>query len=118
MAGDAADIASEAGPLELLVLQPTPFCNIDCSYCYLPSRQSKARMSPDVLDRICERVFSGELARGGFTVVWHAGEPLVLPVSYYERAFAIIAARNVDRVPVDHSFQTNATLLTQEWCDF
>ena len=34
------------GPLDLLVIQPTPFCNIDCSYCYLPTRQSKERMAP------------------------------------------------------------------------
>ena len=30
----------QPGPLELLVVQPTPFCNINCSYCYLPERQS------------------------------------------------------------------------------
>src|SRR5205085_1513349 len=33
------------GRLRLLVLQPTPFCNIDCSYCYLSNRGSAARMS-------------------------------------------------------------------------
>ena len=28
-----------AGPvIETLVVQPTPFCNIACSYCYLPNR--------------------------------------------------------------------------------
>jgi len=28
--------------LQLLVIQPTPFCNIDCRYCYLPDRSNKA----------------------------------------------------------------------------
>ena len=27
----------------LLVLQSTPFCNINCDYCYLPDRSSTAR---------------------------------------------------------------------------
>jgi sulfatase maturation enzyme AslB (radical SAM superfamily) len=22
---------------QLLILQPTPFCNLDCDYCYLPN---------------------------------------------------------------------------------
>lgn len=28
----------DPGPIEQLVLQPTPFCNLDCKYCYLPNR--------------------------------------------------------------------------------
>ena len=48
--GNAKGLPMVAGPLELLVLQPTPFCNINCSYCYLPDRQSTRRMTPDTLD--------------------------------------------------------------------
>src|SRR5271157_4331855 len=88
----------DVGPLDLLVLQPTPFCNIDCSYCYLPSRQSRERMSPAVLAAVFDRVFDSGLATRRFTVVWHAGEPLVLPVAYYERALEIVDARNRDRI--------------------
>ena len=28
-----------AGRTRLLILQSTPFCNIDCEYCYLPARR-------------------------------------------------------------------------------
>jgi sulfatase maturation enzyme AslB (radical SAM superfamily) len=37
-----------AGPISQLVLQPTPFCNLSCSYCYLTkeSRASKSKMTP------------------------------------------------------------------------
>ena len=55
--------------LGLLVLQPTPFCNIDCSYCYLSNRRSTARMSSlDVGARVPARVrkrVSGSATRGG-----------------------------------------------------
>src|SRR6185295_14215355 len=44
--------------IELLVIQPTPFCNLDCSYCYLPHRSSTRRISPEVLRRTFERVFA------------------------------------------------------------
>src|SRR5262245_36431103 len=37
--------AMDSPRLRQLVLQPTPFCNIDCRYCYLADRKSTARMS-------------------------------------------------------------------------
>ncbi len=107
-----------AGPLELLVLQPTPFCNLDCSYCYLPDRDSKRRMSDATLNRVFQFVFSSGIVEQGFTVVWHAGEPMVLPVSYYERAIEIAAAHNPGGVQVRQSFQTNGVLIDDEWCEF
>jgi uncharacterized protein len=109
---------TEPGPLDLLVLQPTPFCNINCSYCYLPDRRSRKQISSEVLDRVFDQVFTSGLVRQPFTVVWHAGEPLVLPPRFYEKAFALLAALNVNKVSVAHSFQTNATLIDDDWCQF
>src|SRR5438093_5440723 len=106
------------GPLELLVLQPTPFCNINCSYCYLPDRQSTRRMSRDTLEQTFRWVFAGDLAREPFTLLWHAGEPLVLPVAWYEEAAELLDRHNTRQVPVVQSFQTNATLIDAEWCEF
>jgi sulfatase maturation enzyme AslB (radical SAM superfamily) len=40
------------GPLDLLVVQPTPFCNLDCSYCYLPDRANTRRMTLDTLEQV------------------------------------------------------------------
>ena len=37
-----------AGTFHTLVLQPTSFCNLDCSYCYLPDRRSRRLMSVPV----------------------------------------------------------------------
>jgi uncharacterized protein len=108
----------ETGPLDLLVLQPTPFCNLDCSYCYLPDRLSKKRISTAVLERVFAEVFGSGLVRQPFTVVWHAGEPLVLSPSFYREAFEIIAKQNRDQLPISHSFQTNGTLIDDAWCDF
>jgi uncharacterized protein len=107
-----------AGPLELLVLQPTPFCNLDCTYCYLPDRDSKRRMSDATLNRVFQFVFSSGIVEQGFTVVWHAGEPMVLPVGYYERAIEIAGEHNPAGVQVRHSFQTNGVLIDDAWCDF
>jgi uncharacterized protein len=113
-----AGSATGPGALELLVLQPTPFCNINCSYCYLPDRQSTRRMSPEVLEGTFRWVFASGLVREPFTLLWHAGEPLVLPVSFYETAEDLLRRCNDSGVGVLQSFQTNATLIDAEWCAF
>ena len=101
----------------LLVLQPTPFCNIDCDYCYLPNRQDTSRMSLDVVRLAAKRLADDGLAGSTLTVVWHAGEPLVVPPSYYEKAFAVVADAIGQECRISHSFQTNGTLINDEWCD-
>jgi uncharacterized protein len=101
----------------LLILQPTPFCNIDCSYCYLPNRSSKARMSLATVHQAALRIQQDGLAGNELTVVWHAGEPLTMPRSFYEDAFAAIREALDPAVSISHSIQTNATLIDDAWCD-
>lgn len=104
-----------SGVLELLVLQPTPFCNLDCSYCYLPHRDDRRRMPLDLLSRCCERLQESGLVGDALTVVWHAGEPLVVPPGWYEEAFAIMASGLGRMTRLRHSFQTNGTLVDNRW---
>jgi uncharacterized protein len=113
--GPRAD--SELG-LRLLVLQPTPFCNIDCAYCYLPDRLSTATMSLETVDEACALVFDSGLVRERLEVAWHAGEPLVVPLAWYEGAFALIEQRRPARLKLEHCFQTNGLLLNEAWARF
>jgi uncharacterized protein len=75
-------------------------------------------MSPDTLEQTFRWVFESGLAREPFTLLWHAGEPLVLPVSFYERADDLLRRHNINNLPILQSFQTNATLLDAGWCPF
>lgn len=101
----------------LLVLQPTPFCNIDCSYCYLPQRDDRSRMSLATVQRAAAGLREDRLVDGELTVIWHAGEPLVLPPHWYADAFAAVA-QALPGVAVTHAMQTNATLIDDAWCGF
>lgn len=103
--------------IRTIVLQPTPFCNIYCKYCYLQQRNDASRMSLETVKASFERVFASPFAGDQITVIWHAGEPLVMPVSYYEAAFRLIEELRPASVQIRHSFQTNGTLVTEEWCD-
>jgi uncharacterized protein len=103
--------------IQTIVLQPTPFCNIFCKYCYLPQRDDTSRMDLKTVKATFAKVFASGFAGEQITVIWHAGEPLVLPVSYYEAAFQMIEQMRPASVRIRHSFQTNGTLVTKEWCD-
>jgi len=100
-----------------VVLQPTPFCNINCRYCYLPTRSDKAVMPLTTIVATFEKIFASGWASPQITVIWHAGEPLVLPVSYYEQAFQAIEAIRPESLQLRHSIQTNGMLINPEWCD-
>ncbi len=104
--------------LDLLVLQATPFCNLDCSYCYLPNRDDKRRMSMETLRDTLRMVASGGLATETLSIVWHAGEPLVVGRDYYREAFAVVAECVPAGTRIRHQFQTNAVLLDDAWCEF
>ena len=104
--------------IETVVLQPTPFCNIDCRYCYLPDRTDLTVMKRETVTAVFERIFSSGWASPYLTVIWHAGEPMVLPVSYYETAFSAIEALRPPALTIHHAIQTNGMLLTPEWCTF
>jgi len=100
------------------IIQPTSFCNINCRYCYLPNRLSTKRMDTRTLSCIFDRIFSSSLISDSVKILWHAGEPMTLPIRFYDEAFQLIEQHNTHQIPVIFAFQTNGTRITQQWCDF
>ena len=103
---------------QLVIIQPTSFCNINCRYCYLPHRRVARRISVETLSQTFKMLFASPFVSDDIEFVWHAGEPLVLPIGFYERAFQLQEEWNINSVRIVNSFQTNATLITQKWCRF
>lgn len=62
-------------------------------------------------------LLEADLIGDAITILWHAGEPLTLPVSYYRSAFAAIRGIVPALTVITHSFQTNGLLINEEWCD-
>lgn len=108
---------SDPPAIRVVVVQPTPFCNINCRYCYLPRRTDTTVMTPSTVRTLFERVFASGWASDELTVIWHAGEPLVVPPAFYENAFQTIAALRPHSVRIRHSMQTNGMLISPEWCE-
>jgi len=103
--------------LDLLVLQPTPFCNIDCKYCYLPDRHLKKKLSSETITRTIDNIVKDNLVDKTLSIVWHAGEPLAISIDYFE--FLLITIQNSAEehsLEIAHSIQTNGMLINDEWC--
>lgn len=109
------------GPLQLLVIQPTPYCNLDCDYCYLPNRSDRQRLPLELLEAALERVLESPYVGGDFTLLWHAGEPLTMPITFYDEASACVRRAEArwpgEPLTIHQSLQTNATLIDEAWCD-
>ncbi|MET0710474.1 MAG: GRRM system radical SAM/SPASM domain protein, partial [Tardiphaga sp.] len=63
----------------------------------------------DIVESAVRFVFDNALAAPDFTIVWHSGEPLVLPVQWYREAFASASRGAPASLP--HSMQTNGMLV-------
>ena len=99
--------------VQSVVMQPTSFCNIDCTYCYLPFRHANQIMSEDIAENVAEGL-AGIIDRS-VNVIWHGGEPLTCGIRHVLRLiqpFELLRQRKL----VTHVIQTNATLIDEKWC--
>jgi len=104
--------------IDIVVVQPTPFCNINCTYCYLPHRNDRSVIAQSTVHNLFAKLFASGWAAPHVNVIWHAGEPMVMPIAFYRQAFETIERLRPEQVCVTHSIQTNGMLITPAWCDF
>ena len=74
-------------------------------------------MGQDVLEAIGRRIVASAAFQNDTTLIWHAGEPLVLPPDWYRAAVNTLQLASGITLP-RQSFQTNATLISDDWLDY
>ena len=110
-----------ARPFHVLAKPTGPICNLDCEYCFFLSKEAlypgdRFRMADDVLEAYL-RGLLGAHPDGEVTVAWQGGEPTLMGVDFFRRAVEMVDAVRRPGQRVQHTMQTNATLLTDEWCE-
>lgn len=102
-----------------VVMQTTPFCNIDCKYCYLPERRSKDRMEPALVRRLAERVAEYQDGSAPVKWYWHAGEPLTVGLDHFRACHEAVAAGAPALADTfRYHVQTNGILIDDAWARF
>ncbi|MBN1373599.1 MAG: anaerobic sulfatase maturase [Anaerolineaceae bacterium] len=97
-------------------------CNLDCAYCfYLTKEQlfpeSSFRMSDAVLESFTRQYIQAQRVPE-VTFAWQGGEPTLMGLEFFERAVALQQQYCPPGMKISNSFQTNATLIDDEWARF
>ena len=108
-------------PFHVLAKPTGPICNLDCEYCFFLSKESlypgdRFRMADDLLEEYL-RQFIGSQPDGEVTVAWQGGEPTLMGVDFFRRAVEMAEGIRRPGQRLQHTIQTNGTLLTDEWCE-
>ena len=106
-----------------VLAKPTgPICNLDCEYCFFLSKETlypgdRFRMAQDLLETYVRQLFEAHASSPEVVVAWQGGEPTLMGVEFFRRAVELTEEMARPGQRVQHTIQTNGTLLTNEWCE-
>jgi len=92
-------------------------CNLSCSYCFYKGKGDSQKfevMNDEVLRIFTEKYIAENSDAINFA--WQGGEPLLAGIDFYKKAISL--QKNFAHKKITNAMQTNATLITDEWCEF
>jgi uncharacterized protein len=112
--------ASTPAAFHVLAKPSGPICNLDCTYCFFLSKEAlypgdRFRMTDEVLEAYIRQLLEAHTAPE-VTIAWQGGEPTLMGVDFFRRAIELAERYRRPGQVLQHTMQTNATLLTDEWC--
>jgi uncharacterized protein len=75
-------------------------------------------MPMSILSATLSRLLEANLVGSSLALCWHVGEPLTLPISYYEDSIGVMRDVLPASCTMNLKLQTNGILITDEWCRF
>lgn len=107
-------------PLYVMAKPAGASCNLRCKYCYYLEKSTLTPhprpMSDEVLESFVRQYIEAQTTlEVNFT--WHGGEPLLRPISFYEKALEY-QQRYARGRQIFNCIQTNATLIDDKWAEF
>lgn len=97
-------------------------CNLDCHYCFYLKKESlypgaPFRMTDDLLEEYTRQYIASQ-STPEVTFAWQGGEPTLMGLDFFRRAVELQAKYRKPGTTIRNSFQTNGTLLDDDWCAF
>jgi uncharacterized protein len=95
---------------------------LDCSYCFFLSKEelypgSEFRMSENLLTQYLRQLLESHTVPE-VTVAWQGGEPTMMGLDFFRRAVELVAQLAGPGRRVEHTMQTNGTLIDDQWAAF
>ena len=106
-----------------VMAKPTgAICNLDCTYCFYLSKESlyqgsRFRMSVELMETYVKQLMESQQTTD-VTVAWQGGEPTLIGLPFFKEVVKATKRHRRAGQRVNHTIQTNATLLTDDWASF
>ncbi len=106
-------------PFSLLIKPASADCNLRCPYCFYLSRSllypesARHRMSDEVLEKLVSSYMA--TPQDVYAFAWQGGEPSLMGVEFYRKVVALQQRYGRPGAVVSNSFQTNTTLIDDEF---
>ena len=100
-----------------------PICNLDCEYCFYLDKEKlypntrSFRMNDEILENYVREYIEAQQVNE-VTFAWQGGEPTLMGVDFFRRAAEYQKKYRQHGMHIQNTFQTNGTLLNDEWGAF
>ena len=107
-----------------LLAKPTgAICNLDCAYCFFLSKEmlypgSRFRMADELLETYIRQLIEAHRTPE-VTIAWQGGEPTLMGCRLLPaRRSSYVEKYRRPGMTIEHTIQTNGTLIDDEWAAF
>jgi uncharacterized protein len=106
-----------------VLTKPTgAICNLDCDYCFFLAKEelypgSTFRMAEPVLEAYLAQLLASHRTPE-VTIAWQGGEPTLMGLDFYRHTIELVARHRRPGQVIEHTIQTNATLIDDAWAAF
>jgi uncharacterized protein len=97
-------------------------CNLDCHYCFYLKKEAlypdaSFRMNEELLEDYTRQYIAAQRVPE-VTFAWQGGEPTLMGLDFFRKAVELQHKYRRPGMRVHNNFQTNGTLLNEDWCRF
>ena len=109
-------------PFHIITKAIGPICNLDCKYCFylekelLYPQNEKWKMSDERLETYIREYIAAQPGKE-VNFAFQGGEPTLLGINYFRKVVAF-QKKYAQGKQINTAFQTNGTLLNDEWGEF
>ena len=114
---------AHAPPAFHLLSKPTgAICNLDCAYCFFLAKEmlypgSRFRMADELLEKYIRQLIEAHQSPE-VTIAWQGGEPTLMGLNFFQRSIEHAQKYLRPGQTIQHTIQTNGTLLNDEFAAF
>jgi uncharacterized protein len=100
-----------------------PICNLDCEYCFYLEKEKlypntrSFRMNEETLENYVRQYIEAQQVNE-VTFAWQGGEPTLMGLDFFRKAVEFQEKYRRPGTRILNTFQTNGTLLNDEWGEF